>query len=157
MAWMPISSSPSFPMNFIILSIRICNNPTRLPIPHRPICSLYKQSVISNMKILVPTDFSENAAQAFEFAKKLALLNGGKITLFFAYFTVYDFAAQDDKIIDQIETSANKAMEEIYRDQKEGILVDHKIVHGAVSSAITSTAYRGNYDLIVMGTQGASG
>lgn len=109
------------------------------------------------MKILVPTDFSENAAQAFEFAKKLALLNGGKITLFFAYFTVYDFAAQAAKIIDQIETSATRAMEEIYRDQNEGITVDHKIVHGAVSSAITSTAYRENYDLIVMGTQGASG
>ena len=109
------------------------------------------------MKILVPTDFSENAAQAFEFAKKLALLNGGKITLFFAYFTVYDFAAQAAKIIDQIETSANKAMEEIHRDQNEGVLVDHKIVHGAVASAITATAYKENYDLIVMGTQGASG
>ena len=109
------------------------------------------------MKILVPTDFSENAAQAFEFAKNLALLNGSHITLFFAYFTVYDFAAQAAKIIDQIEKSANEAMEEIHRDRNEGIIVDHKIIHGAVASAITATAYKDNYDLIVMGTQGASG
>ena len=69
------------------------------------------------MQIFVPTDLSENATQAFEFDKKLALLNGGKITLFFAYFTVYALSAQAAKIIDQLEISANRAMEEIYTDQ----------------------------------------
>ena len=50
------------------------------------------------MKILVPTDFSDNARNAFEFAKKLALLNKASITLLFAYHNVYDFAAQSSSI-----------------------------------------------------------
>lgn len=109
------------------------------------------------MKILVPTDFSDNANNAFEFAQEIAMLNKGSITLLFAYYNIYDFAAQSSNIIVQMEQSAQKAMEKMERDPKLGVSVDHKIVHGPVASAITSTAYREDYDLIIMGTQGASG
>ena len=67
------------------------------------------------MKILVPTDFSDNARNAFEFAKKLALLNKASITLLFAYHNVYDFAALSSSISVQIEEDAKKAMEELHR------------------------------------------
>src|SRR5690606_8262838 len=86
-----------------------------------------------------------------------AKLNNGTITLLFAYYSAYDFAAQSAKIISQIETSAQSAMEEIDSNPEHDITVDHKIVQGSVAMAVTTTAYREDYDLIVMGTQGASG
>ncbi|MEX2591549.1 MAG: universal stress protein [Anditalea sp.] len=110
------------------------------------------------MKILVPTDFSDNAKHAFEFAKKVAKLNMGTITLLFSYYTIYDFAAQAAKIVHEIETFANKAMEDQINSRHNfGITVDHKIIQGTVATAVTSTAYKEDYDLIIMGTQGASG
>lgn len=109
------------------------------------------------MKILVPTDFSENANNAFEFAKKIARRNSASITLLFAYYNVYDFAAQSASIMVEIEQNANEAMVELNKDKDNDIRVDHKIVQGSVATAVASTAYREDYDLIIMGTQGASG
>ncbi|ERM84145.1 hypothetical protein P872_15285 [Rhodonellum psychrophilum GCM71 = DSM 17998] len=110
------------------------------------------------MKILVPTDFSDNANNALEFAKKIALMHGASITLLFTFYAIYDFAAQAAEIVDQIEKDAKKAMkEEVKEGEKEGLKVDYKILQGAVSTVITATAFREGYDLIVMGTQGASG
>jgi nucleotide-binding universal stress UspA family protein len=110
------------------------------------------------MKILVPTDFSDNANNALEFAKKIALKEKASITLIFAFYAVYDFAAQATEIVGQIEADAKKALKKSTElGQKTGIEVDYRIVQGTVASAITSLAYREDYDLIVMGTQGASG
>src|SRR5690554_3190931 len=109
------------------------------------------------MKILVPTDFSENANKAFEFAKRIASSNQGTLTLLYAYYNVYDFAAQSSSIFVQIEEIARQAMKEISSDGGTESIVNHKIVHGSIVTAVTSTAYRENYDLIIMGTQGASG
>lgn len=109
------------------------------------------------MKILVPTDFSDNAKNAFEFAKKIARLNHGNLTLLFAYYNVYDFAAQSSTILVQIEEIARQAMEELNGDQDTDYIVDHKIVQSSIATAVTSTAYREDYDLIIMGTQGAGG
>ena len=109
------------------------------------------------MKILVPTDFSDNARSAFNFAKKLALRNNASITLLFAYHNVYDFAAQSSSIAMQIEEDAKKAMEELNDDREIKISVDYRIVQGYVATTIASTAYREDFNLIVMGTQGASG
>lgn len=109
------------------------------------------------MKILVPTDFSDNANNAFDFAKKLARLNQDAVTLLFAYHNVYDFAAQSAAITVQIEEEAQKAMQELNTGGDTKMKVDYKIVQGYVATTIASTAYRENYNLIVMGTQGASG
>lgn len=109
------------------------------------------------MKILVPTDFSDNATNAFEFATRIARHSRGSITLLFAYNNVYDFAAQSSSIVVQIEQSAEKAMEALSKDQDNGVQVDYQIVQGYVATAVSSTAYREDYDLIIMGTQGASG
>lgn len=43
------------------------------------------------------------------------------------------------------------------KGQAEGLRFDYKIIQGTVSTAVTSIAQREDYDLIVMGTQGASG
>lgn len=108
------------------------------------------------MNILVPTDFSDNAKNSFEFAKKYALLNQGSITLIYTYYSAYDFAAQAAKILLQLEAWVVAAREELSSSQNQ-LEISHKIVHGTVATAITSTAYREGFDLIIMGTQGASG
>lgn len=110
------------------------------------------------MKILVPTDFSENAVNALEFAKKIAHKEKASITLFYAFYAVYDFAAQATEILGQIEQDAKRELKKATDAGKaEGLDFNYKIVQGTVSSAVTSFAYREDYDLIVMGTQGASG
>jgi nucleotide-binding universal stress UspA family protein len=110
------------------------------------------------MKILVPTDFSDNANNALEFAKKIALKEKASITLMFAFYAVYDFAAQATEIVNQIESDARKELKKSAKEGMDlGIEFDYKIVQGTVASTVTSLAYREDYDLIVMGTQGASG
>ncbi|MGY6522725.1 MAG: universal stress protein [Mongoliitalea sp.] len=110
------------------------------------------------MKILVPTDFSENAFNALTFAKNIAEKQDCSITLFYAFYAVYDFAAQATEIIAQIEDDAKKAMKKLVKEgTEEGLTIDYKIQHGSIATAVTSYAYQNDYDLIIMGTQGASG
>lgn len=111
------------------------------------------------MKILVPTDFSDNANNALTFAKHLAKSQGNThITLIFAFYAVYDFASNAALIVESIESDAKKAMKKaVDLALDEGLKIDYQIVQGTISSAVTSKAYREDYDLIIMGTQGASG
>ena len=110
------------------------------------------------MKILVPTDFSDNANNALEFAKKIAEKEKATITLLYAFYAVYDFAAQATEILGQIEQEAKTELKKtVDAGKAEGLEVDYLLLQGTVASVATSLAYRENYDLIVMGTQGASG
>ncbi|MBS9525993.1 universal stress protein [Litoribacter alkaliphilus] len=110
------------------------------------------------MKILVPTDLSENADVALEFAKGLVMKTGGEIMLLFSYYAVYDFAAQATQIIHQIEKDAKKYLKKAIKEKNtEGLKMDYLIVQGTVSTAINTAAREMKSDLIVMGTQGASG
>jgi nucleotide-binding universal stress UspA family protein len=110
------------------------------------------------MKILVPTDFSDNANNALEFAKKLAHKEKASITLLYAFYAVYDFAAQATEIIGQIEQEAKRELKKaVDTGKSEGLDFNYKILQGTVATAVTAFAFKEDYDLIVMGTQGASG
>ncbi|WP_114750349.1 universal stress protein [Pleomorphovibrio marinus] len=109
------------------------------------------------MKILVPTDLSDNAKNAINFAKAYAKFNDASITLLYAYYAVYDFAAQAQEIITAIEKDASKALKMEVNDNKEGFQIDYKIVQGTVATAVSAAIMEGEYDMIIMGTQGASG
>lgn len=110
------------------------------------------------MKILVPTDLSENADNALEFAKQLVVQNGGEIILLFTYYAVYDFAAQATRIIGQIEKDAKKALKKIIKNNNpDNLTMDYRIVQGTVENAVDSAVSGLGIDLVVMGTQGASG
>lgn len=109
------------------------------------------------MKILVPTDLSDNARNALEFAKSYAKQQDASITLLFAYYAVYDFAAQAAEIIAAIEQDAKAALKKEIAANTDGIDIDYKIVQGTISTAINATVLAGDYDMIIMGTQGASG
>ncbi|PSL07283.1 universal stress protein [Cecembia rubra] len=110
------------------------------------------------MKILVPIDFSENANNALDLAYKIAKLKKASITLLYAIYAVYDFAAQSTEILGQIEEDAKNELKKATESgKKEGLNVDYKLLQGTVASVTTSLAHREDYNLVVMGTQGASG
>lgn len=110
------------------------------------------------MKILVPTDFSDNARHAIAQAKELAIGTKGSITLLFSFYVLYDFAAQVAEMEEQIKKDATKNIEkELKKLQEAGVNADYKIVRNTVPNGILGTAQDLNYDLIIMGTQGASG
>ncbi|WP_339925023.1 universal stress protein [uncultured Cyclobacterium sp.] len=109
------------------------------------------------MKILVPTDFSENADNALSFAVSYAQQQCSSITLIFSYFAVYDFAAEAVRMAQTIENNAKTELKKIKERIGDAVDIDFKIIQGTVTSAIFTTANNGDYDLIIMGTQGASG
>ncbi len=109
------------------------------------------------MKILVPTDLSENASNAFDFAKAYAKLQNASITLLYSYYAVYDFAAQAAEIIQTIESDAKASLKKEIKASGGDLKIDYKIVQGTVSTSILATVLNGDYDIIIMGTQGASG
>ena len=107
------------------------------------------------MKILLATDFSDNARNAFHFAKELSKNHHGSITLIFAYTPIYDFAAQVADYIVTIEKQAKKelkAMEKLAN--KEGIRTAHIIKQETASSAICAEAKNEDYDLVIVGSHG---
>lgn len=108
------------------------------------------------MKILLATDFSENAQNAFRFAKELAKAHHGTLTLLFAYTPVFDFAAQLAEYIVAIEAQAKKEMEKMKKEaKKEGMKVSYLIKQETASTAICSEA-ENEHDLVIVGSSGES-
>jgi len=121
-------------------------------------------------KILVPTDFSENAHVALERALDLRQRFGATVTLFHAfqvpisYPNGYVFTID---IVNAIEENARTQMEKV-RELAQGRAaelaggasvppISAKVELGAPATAILEEAKRGAYDLVVMGTQGRTG
>lgn len=109
------------------------------------------------MKILVPTDLSDNADQALNFAVAYAQQQCATITLIFSYFAVYDFAAEAVRMAQTIENNAKTELNKIISKVGREVEIDYRIIQGTVANAIFTTANNEDYDLIIMGTQGASG
>ncbi len=118
-------------------------------------------------KILVPTDFSSDAANAVKFAYLFAKENNCKFSLLNVYnFAVYDPNMPPEILSDVIKQSSEnstegldlliKDFEKTYPDFKN-YLVDKIVAEGNTIEAIEKTASDGKYDLIMMGTKGASG
>jgi nucleotide-binding universal stress UspA family protein len=114
-------------------------------------------------KILVPTDFSENAGQALEFAAVIAQAWKASLTLLSVYtpavsrynvispLLVDEIAQAKTEILEKLQITAN-TVQEIYPDVKHYNIIG---VGGTVEE-ILSVARTEATDLIVMGTQGAS-
>lgn len=106
--------------------------------------------------ILVPTDFSENAMNALLYAKELACAFKGRLTLVHT-FQVYqrsDMLVSMEKVL---RKEAEKGMEAFLDKAALTVPVETKILKGDAVHTISDLAEEGGYDLIVMGTKGASG
>jgi nucleotide-binding universal stress UspA family protein len=105
-------------------------------------------------KILVPTDFSDNALNAVNYAVAIAKILPAKITLLHTYQSPHPTGVL--KSMDHIlAEDAEKEMTAILKDLPAEIPVDHKSIKG--DPVVVISRYSADFDLIVMGTQGASG
>jgi nucleotide-binding universal stress UspA family protein len=111
-------------------------------------------------KILVPTDFSDNAFNALSYAVSLANHFGSQITLLHAHSvsgTSGMFPSAASFVKKEAAERAAAAIEKVEPQLTTGGQIDTKIVQGSTTHLITELADTEEYDLILMGTQGASG
>jgi nucleotide-binding universal stress UspA family protein len=116
-------------------------------------------------KILVPCDFSDSAVQAFIFALQIAQQSKGEIILLHVVElpvlrgtmlvpTLYF----EENFLKDMKVSAEKNFEELkIKWANEAINVRSLIEHGPTTKTIIRIAEENKVDLIVMGTQGATG
>lgn len=118
-------------------------------------------------KILVPTDFSSDAANAVKFAYLFAKENGCKFSLLNVYnFAVYDPNMPPEILSEVIKQSSENSsagldliineFEKAYPDFKS-FIADKITAEGNTIESIEKATEEGNFDLIIMGTKGASG
>lgn len=116
-------------------------------------------------KILVPCDFSYTAKQAYNFAVELAEKTEGEvfvlrvIDLPFSYESAYAAGhfSHEEKLLQQLQDVAQKNFESLRKVSRPYPNVHFSAVHGAVTDTIITFAENEKIDLIVMGTNGASG
>jgi len=111
-------------------------------------------------KLLVPTDFSENALNALPYVIDIANLFGAEITLLHTY-RIYSstgsFKSVESYLQENISTEMLELIRLIERKLENGASIQTRIARGEAVPVITRFAEKGAFDLIIMGTQGASG
>jgi nucleotide-binding universal stress UspA family protein len=112
--------------------------------------------------ILCPTDFSENAEKAIDFAVDLASKLGATLHLVHVYqLPVYpipdgSFGVSQD-FIAQTMDELNKGLAQLAARKKGAQIETHLVVQGIPHREIVRMADELGVDLIVMGTHGRSG
>ncbi len=112
------------------------------------------------MKILVPTDFSDNAENALGFAIAIVNRLGGSITLYHVY-KVGSSAAETfkSKLGEIIQEDKRKALQEVYDaniDKLEQGSMDIALARGDSINLIVDRAATNKYNLICLGSTGES-
>lgn len=107
-------------------------------------------------KILVPTDFSDNARNALRYAIQLAQLFNSQIILLHTFSTSSraDMLVSMEKIM---RKDAENEMELLTKEIPDDVRWKSEIQQGETIHNIAVYAERNEIDLIVMGTKGASG
>lgn len=113
-------------------------------------------------KILIPTDFSINARIAADYGMKLAIELGAEITLLHTYRFFYDEATHFINVEDKLEEVARKRLKQekdrLNRLNPESIGRINTIPEsGFLLDVLERYDKNEIYDLIVMGTKGATG
>ena len=114
-------------------------------------------------KILVPTDFSPNAARAIDYAVQIAKLNQATIYVIHAcdnldtlnMENVQPRREYNKKITDEAFDNLEMIRRSI--EETEQVLVNIQLYSGPVNDTILLAAQEHNADLVIMGTLGISG
>jgi nucleotide-binding universal stress UspA family protein len=112
------------------------------------------------LKILVPTDFSDHANNALDYAVNIINQTGGRILLYNVYqvqSTTGSFVSIEKYISEDAEAEMQKILRRVEPQLKGTAIIDSKVTRGHTVSLICKVADKANYDLIVMGTQGKTG
>jgi nucleotide-binding universal stress UspA family protein len=113
--------------------------------------------------ILVPTDFSEYADYALDYAVELAKSFQARVTVLYVYYLPSIALGEVspaviDETLEAMETNARQqAQKALARVLNAGLQGDSVIVEGAPFQMIIDTAKEKAVDLIVMGTHGRTG
>lgn len=112
--------------------------------------------------ILVPTDFSGNAGHAIRFALELARKQKANVLLFHSF--VIPVYATDVPVFPQADDELRKVSEEAMQKlvaklkmENPGQEISYYVSQGYAEEEIVEAAAKNKIDMIVMGTQGASG
>ena len=111
-------------------------------------------------KILVPTDFSKNANNALRYAINVANHFEAEIHLVNVYevrSTTGSFKSIEDFMKEDAEKGLSKTIKEIETSLHRTTSIRGRAIKGLAIDTICSIAKNEKMDLIVMGTQGASG
>lgn len=110
------------------------------------------------MKILVPIDFSDYSVNAFQYALALAKDIDAEITLFHAaHNKLADNLNSMITVDDILLKESNTALTEIYTNNKNNIKVTTLSKIGLANDLIIDLCKSNDFDLIVMGSKGATG
>lgn len=113
------------------------------------------------LNVLIPTDFSENASKAVSYALSL-FGNEARYTILNSYEVPHSGATMLISIGDILEKDSVQLLESFRAEllEKRSDLdgkIDVKAVMGSPEVAVNKSVELGDYDVVVMGTQGASG
>lgn len=111
-------------------------------------------------KILVPTDFSLNAANALDFALRIARGNGMEIHLVHSYSVPYTGSNVMIDISDVLRQKAEEDIRLLIEEIRHNIKNDDCIInwsceYGPASEIIAAKVETEKIDLVVMGTKGS--
>jgi nucleotide-binding universal stress UspA family protein len=116
--------------------------------------------VANNNNILVPVDFSEISNNALVHAVNIARVYNNEITLLHIidenFFQSIFSSSQNDLMQEAILGRLDKVIENIKKDHP-GLELHKRIEKGKVYKTIAQVANEGNFDSIMMGSNGASG
>jgi nucleotide-binding universal stress UspA family protein len=114
-------------------------------------------------RILVPTDFSENASHAIEYAAETAKAVGAELIILNVYrppvstqSAIHAVMAEDIGRETKASTAKLKAITDTILEEYKGLTCSHDVAVGEPVPEILAYADQKEVDLIVMGTQGAS-
>ena len=114
--------------------------------------------------ILVPTDFSENACKAAKYAAGIAERSGGKIYLVHALTLLGETIQEGGSLRESYNAQVVEGGKvELYRQREAlnsvfpGVAIECRLFRGPVQEVLIQFIREQPIDLVVMGTQGASG
>lgn len=110
-------------------------------------------------KILVPTDFSDNAANALEYAISLAQIFKADIQLVHSFYLSSKsgmFISVQDRMRENATEDLRRIVIQNQMRLPEGNTMDYRLVRDHAPEGIAYLAQQAQADLIVMGTKGAS-
>lgn len=111
------------------------------------------------MKILFPTDFSENAEIAAKFAIDIAKRTNGSILAFHAYDVPYSERSMTTSLLHEMKDIANQHMREFEAAvlASSGVEYTTQVSLGNPIRMSKELSEKMKIDLVVLGTKGASG